>query len=375
MLNHGSFGACPRAVLDRQRGLRRQMEARPVQFLARQMPELLDASRQRLAELVAADPLDLVFVPNATAGVNSVLRSLVFRHGDEILATTHGYNACTNVARFVAQQSHATLVIADLPSPIDSPQQVVEAVMSRATPRTRIALLDHISSPSALVFPIEELVVRLRQEGIETLIDGAHAPGMVPLDLQRMGPTYYTGNCHKWLCAPRGAGFLYVERDRQDGIVPPIISHGYNRPRTGYSRFQDLFDWPGTCDPTAWMCVGAAIEFLDGLLPGGLKALTERNHHYAVAAQSLLVEELGARPLCPPELLGAMAAVELGDDPDPPSGFVDQHRLNQELFDRFGIEAPVYFFPAPPRIVLRVSAQAYNEPGHYQRLVEALRHR
>jgi isopenicillin-N epimerase len=285
MLNHGSFGACPRAVLDRQRGLRRQMEARPVQFLARQMPELLDASRQRLAELVAADPLDLVFVPNATAGVNSVLRSLVFRHGDEILATTHGYNACTNVARFVAQQSHATLVIADLPSPIDSPQQVVEAVMSRATPRTRIALLDHISSPSALVFPIEELVVRLRQEGIETLIDGAHAPGMVPLDLQRMGPTYYTGNCHKWLCAPRGAGFLYVERDRQDGIVPPIISHGYNRPRTGYSRFQDLFDWPGTCDPTAWMCVGAAIEFLDGLLPGGLKALTERNHHYAVAAQ------------------------------------------------------------------------------------------
>ena len=157
--------------------------------------------------------------------------------------------------------------------------------------------MDHISSPSAVVFPIEQLVRRLHQQGIETLIDGAHAPGMVPVDLRRIGPTYYTGNCHKWLCAPRGAGFLYVRRDRQDEILPPVISHGYNRPRPGYSRFQDLFDWPGTSDPTAWFCVGAAIDFLEGLLPGGLNALTQRNHHYAVAAQSLLVEEL-ARGRC-----------------------------------------------------------------------------
>ena len=139
-------------------------------------------------------------------------------------------------------------------------------------------------------------------------------------------------------CAPRGAGFLYVRRDRQEEIFPPVISHGYNRPRQGYSRFQDLFDWPGTSDPTAWFCVAAAIDFLENLLPGGLTALTERNHRYAVAAQALLVEELAARPLCPPEMLGSMAAVELGDDPDPPGRFVDQHRLNQELFERFGIE-------------------------------------
>ncbi len=373
MLNHGSFGACPRTVLEQQQALRVRMEARPVEFLARQMPDLLDAARQRLAEFVGADPLDLVFVPNATAGVNSVLRSLVFRDGDEILVTMHGYNACNNVARFVAQQTHATLVVAEIPSPVDSPQQVVDAVMSRIGLRTQIALLDHISSPSAMVFPIEELVAGLHQQGVETLIDGAHAPGMLPIDLRRIGPTYYTGNCHKWLCAPKGAGFLYVRRDRQEGIVPPIISHGYNRPRTGHSRFQDLFDWPGTTDPTAWLCVGAAIEFLDGILPGGLNALTQRNHQYAVAAQSLLAEGLGARPLCPPEMLGSMAAVELGDDPRPPSGFIDQHPLNQELFERFGIEAPVYFFPASPRIVLRVSAQAYNEPGQYVRLVEAVR--
>ncbi len=373
MLNHGSFGACPRVLLQRQHELRGQLEAQPVQFFERRMPELLDASRQRLAQTVGADPQDLVFVSNATAGVNSVLRSLHFRDGDEILVTAHGYNACNNVARFVAQQSHATLVVAEIPSPVGSPEQIVDAVMSHVSPQTRIALLDHISSQSALVFPMEQLVERLHRHGIDTLVDGAHAPGMVPVDLRRIDPTYYTGNCHKWLCAPRGAGFLYVRHDRQDEIFPPVISHGYNRPRPNYSRFQDLFDWPGTSDPTAWLCVGAAIDFLDELLPGGLNALSQRNHRYAVAAQSLLVEELGARPLCPPEMLGSMAAVELGDDPHPPTEFVDQQRLNQELFERFGIEVPVYFFPAVPRVVLRISAQAYNEPGHYQRLVTALR--
>ena len=195
---------------------------------------------------------------------------------------------------------------------------------------------------------------------------------MIAVDLRRIGATYYTGNCHKWLCAPRAAGFLHVRRDRQERIVPPVISHGYNRPRAGYSRFQDLFDWPGTLDPTPWICVGAAIEFLEVLLPGGMSALLRRNHEYAVAAQSLLVNELIARPLCPPEMLGSMAAVELASDPNPPTEAIDQHRLNRELFEHFQIEVPVYFFPASPRVVLRVSAQAYNEPGHYRRLVESV---
>ncbi len=155
--------------------------------------------------------------------------------------------------------------------------------------------------------------------------------------------------------------------------MPPVISHGYNRPRPGYSRFQDLFDWPGTLDPTSWLCVGTAIEFLDSVLPGGMAALMRRNHEYAVAAQALLAAELAARPLCPPEMLGSMAAVELTSDPDPPGGVIDQHRLHKDLFDRYQIEVPVYFFPAAPRVVLRVSAQAYNEPEHYRRLVEAVR--
>jgi isopenicillin-N epimerase len=373
MLNHGSFGACPDVVLERQRELRGRMEARPVQFLVRGMQELLDASRAKLAGLVGADAQDLVFVPNATAGVNAVLRSLEFREGDEILVTNHGYNACNNVARYLAERSGARIVVAEITVPVESAEQIVDAVLARVTERTRVAMLDHISSPSAVIFPIEEIVRRLEERGIETLIDGAHAPGMIEFDLRRICATYYTGNCHKWLCAPRAAGFLHVRRDRQEHIVPPVISHGYNRPRPGYNRFQDLFDWPGTLDPTPWICVGAAIDFLDGLLPGGMSALLRRNHEYAVAAQSLLIEELSARRLSPPEMLGSMAAVELTNDPNPPTEPIDQHRLHRDLFERFQIEVPVYFFPSSPRVVLRVSAQAYNEPGHYRRLVEAVR--
>ncbi len=217
MLNHGSFGACPEAVLQRQRELRHRMEARPVQFLARAMQELLDGSRAALAGLIGVDPQDVVFVPNATAGVNSVLRSLSFRAGDEVLVTNHGYNACNNVARFVAEKSGARVVVAEIAVPVESPEQIIDSVLAHVTERTRIAMLDHVSSPSAIVFPIEQLVLQLDQRGVETLIDGAHAPGMIDLDLRRIGATYYTGNCHKWLCArgrPASCTFAATGRNK-----------------------------------------------------------------------------------------------------------------------------------------------------------------
>jgi isopenicillin-N epimerase len=199
MLNHGSFGACPRPVLERQAELRRQMEAGPVRFLVRQLQPLMDKSRRALAALIGAEPQDVVFVSNATAGVNSVLRSLRFNRGDELLVTNHGYNACTNVVRYVAERDGATAVVADVPIPIASPGEVVEAVLARVTARTRLAVLDHVTSPTAIVFPAESLVARLRERGVETLVDGAHATGMVPLDLGRLGAAYYAGNCHKVL--------------------------------------------------------------------------------------------------------------------------------------------------------------------------------
>jgi isopenicillin-N epimerase len=376
-LNHGSFGACPRPVLERQQELRALMEREPVEFLVRKLAPLLDESRRRLAELIGAQAADLVFVHNATGGVNSVLRSLKFEPGDEILVSSHDYNACRNVACYAAQRSKATVVEAPLPLPIASPGQVTEAVLRCVTARTRLALLDHITSPTALKFPIEELVRELDRRGIDTLVDGAHAPGMVPLDLERLQAAYYAGNCHKWLCAPKGAGFLYVRRDRQAAIQPPTISHGFNRPREGYSSLQDAFDWPGTLDPTPWLCVGEAIGFLASLLDGGLPALMRRNHELAVLGRRVLCQRLGLRPIGPEAMLGSMAAFQLPDDESVPQGqkWLDgDSRLHDELLFRHGIEVPTFYWPAPPQRIVRISAQAYNHPAQYQRLAEALQH-
>jgi isopenicillin-N epimerase len=376
MLNHGSFGACPKVVLDRQRTYRDQIEAEPVRFFMREFAALLDASRERLAGLLGASSRDVVFVRNATSGVNSILRSLEFQPGDEILTTDHEYNACANAARFVADRSGVELVVVPLPVPVGSPDEVVERIMERVTPRTRLALLDHITSPTAIVVPIEELVARLDARGVDTLVDGAHAPGMLPLELEKMGVAYYTGNCHKWLCAPKGAGVLYVRRDRQEAIHPPVISHGFNYRRPGYSRFQDEFDWTGTDDPTPWLCVGDAIEFLASI-EGGLDGVMRHNRQLILEAREIFCDRLGLPPVCPAGMLGSMLAVRLPDEAAMPE--MDEaaaagaiHPLQTALMDRFGIEAPLFHWPKPPHLMLRVAAQLYNSRAQYEYLASAL---
>jgi isopenicillin-N epimerase len=353
------------------------MEAAPVQFLTRHVQPLLDESRHALAEVTGAEAENLVFVSNVTAAVNAVVRSLQFRPGDELLITNHGYNACNNVVRYVARRSGATVAVAEVPIPIESPDQVVEAVLARVTERTRLAVVDHVTSPTAVIFPIEQLVRRLEERGVDCLVDGAHAPGMVPLDIRRLGAAYYAGNCHKWLCTPKGAGFLYVRPDRQGEIQPPIISHGYNQARRGYSSFQDAFDWQGSDDPTAWLCVGKAIHFLAGLLPGGLEGLMRRNHELAVAARRMLSARLALRPVCPEEMLGSMSTLAVPADTEAtavadPAAAVPIPRLGSQLLERFGVEVPVFYWPAMPRVLLRISAQAYNNLDHYLRLAGAL---
>jgi len=375
MLNHGSFGACPQVVLEAQQRLRAAMERNPIGFFMRQMEPLVDASRRALAELLGANASDVVFVSNVTEGVNSVMRSLRLEPGDEVLVTDHAYNACRNVVDFVAQRAGAKVVVESTPLPIASPADIVERLTDRVTDRTRLALLDHVASPTAVVFPIEELVRQLDRRGVDTLVDGAHAPGMIPVALDRLGAAYYTGNCHKWLCAPKGAGFLHVRSDRQEGVQPAVISHGYNHRRTERPPLHEAFDWTGTDDPTAWLCVGEAIRFCSGLVEGGLEALMRRNHQLALAGQQILCERLGLTPSCPDEMLGSMAALRLPGETDSLTDRIHPlgvHPLQKSLQERFGIEAPVYHWPAPPRSLVRISAHAYNGPSQYRELADAL---
>jgi isopenicillin-N epimerase len=368
-LNHGSFGACPRAVLEAQQQLRERMEREPVQFFVRDLEGLLDDARRALGAFVSAAAEDIAFVPNATAGVNTVLRSLRLEPGDELLVTDHAYNACRNALEFVAARPGVRVTLVRVPFPVGSPAQVVEAVVGAVTPRTRVALLDHVTSPTGLVLPIERLVGELAARGVDTLVDGAHAPGMLPLDLGALGAAYYAANCHKWLCAPKGAGFLHVRRDRQAGVRPLAISHGANSPRTDRSRFLLEFDWVGTDDPTNYLCVPESIRFMGSLLPGGWPALMARNRGLALEARGILAAALHVAPPAPDDMIGSLAALPLPDaacDPTAPDP------LQDALFRRFSIEVPVFTWPAAPRRLVRVSCQAYNTRNDYERLGAAL---
>jgi isopenicillin-N epimerase len=372
-LNHGSFGACPRVVLEAQRRLQEELEAEPVRFLSRELEARLDAARAALAAFVGADADDLAFVPNATAGANTVLRSLAFAPGDEILVTDHGYNACRNAVEAVAGRSGARAVVATVPFPIEKPDRVVEAVLARVTPRTRLALLDHVTSPTGIIFPIARLVAELAARGVDTLVDGAHAPGMVPLDVTAVGAAYYTGNGHKWLCAPKGAAFLHVRRDRQAAIRPLSISHGANSPRTDRSRFRLEFDWSGTDDPTPYLLVPVALRHLGQLLPGGWPEVMATNRALALDGRRRLAAVLSIPPPSPDEMIGSLASLPLPDGGAPPAATSPRRDpLQDALFERFRIEVPVMVWPAAPRRLVRVSAQLYNAPAHYERLAAAL---
>ena len=374
-LNHGSFGSCPQAVLAYQTELRRRLEWQPIQFFVRELEGLLDEARKALARFVGAADEDLVFVPNATSGVNTVLRSLEFRSGDELLVTDHEYNACRNALDFVGSRSGARIVEVPLPFPLRSASQISEAVFAHTTSRTRLALLDHVTSQTGLVMPIAELVAQLAARGVETLVDGAHAPGMVPLRLDELGAAYYTGNCHKWLCAPKGAGFLHVRRDCQTRIRPLSISHGANSPRADRSRFLVEFGWTGTWDPTACLSVPEAIRFVGSLLEGGWPEVMKRNRTLALTGREILCQTLGIESPCPAEDIGALASIPIPDATNaaPPTSPLYLDPLQEELLRRFRIEVPVIAWPAPPKRLLRISAQLYNSPGHYQLLAEALK--
>jgi isopenicillin-N epimerase len=373
-LNHGAFGACPRRVLEFQGEWRARMERQPLQFLARELETHLDSARESLAQFVGAETDDLVFVPNATNGVNTILRSLDFQPGDELLTTDHEYNASRNALDFVAERSGARVVVAKIPFPFHNEDELIMPILECVTARTKLALIDHITSQTGIVLPIAEIVSRLNARGIDTLVDGAHAPGMVPLNLKKIGAAYYTGNCHKWLCAPKGAALLYVRRDKQKFIRPLTISHGANSARKDRSRFLIEFGWQGTFDPSAVLSVPEAIRFIGSQMPGGWPEIMARNRALALAARKILCAGLKISEPCPEEFISSLAAIPI---PDASKGALpklpfNEYPLQDALRTKHQIEVPVISWPAPPKRLLRISAQLYNSLPQYHRLATAL---
>ena len=370
-LNHGSFGAAPLRVQQAQSDWRRRLESQPVRFFQRELEGELDRARDRLADFLGAQNHDLAFVPNTTAGVNAVVRSYEFASGDQILITDHVYNACRNAVEYAAQRSGAEVATPRVPFPSAGDDEVTAAILSAVTPRTRLAVVEHVTSPTALVLPIQRIVRQLQDRGIDVLVDGAHAPGMLDLDIAAVGATFYVGNCHKWMCAPKGAGFLHVHRDHHDGVVPAVVSHGYNTEHNERSRFHLLFDWTGTDDPTAYLSVPSAIDAMASIHSEGWDGLRMANRALALAARATLCAALGIEEPAPETMIGSMAAIPLPDADEAPLTY-GRDPLQDRIYFDHNIEVPLQLWPAWPQRLIRISAQAYNTIDQYERLAEVL---
>ncbi len=372
-LNHGSFGATPSSVLEAQQRLRERIEANPTRyFLGGDYQAELDAARRVVADFVGADPAGLVFVNNATAGVNSVLRSLEpsLRPGDEIVVTDHEYNACANAAVVSAARAGARVVTAAVPFPIDDSRQVVNAVLGTVTEHTRVLLIDAVTSATGLMLPVQELATALEPD-VKVVVDAAHAPGMIDFDVTQLGASYVTANCHKWMCSAKGAAFLWVREDRRDDVYPSVISHGYNGgwPADG-GHLHAQFDWTGTHDPSAWLTVPDGLAAVEAMHPDGWPGVRAAIRNLCLSGRETLIDALGIPVPAPADMIGAIASLPIPPADNAGAAIFDP--LMEVLRDTHGIEVPVFTWPAPPNRLLRISAHLYNQPDDYERLAKAL---
>ena len=362
-LNHGSFGASTKFILEKQNEYRDMLEKQPMNFLVRRLEELIFSARKKLARFVRCDTPDLVFVQNATAGVNTVFRSLRFEPGDEILISNHTYYACRKLVEYIAESTGAVVKEVNFDIPVSSPGMITDAWLSAVSSKTKIALIDHITSATALIQPVEEIVKEFEKRGIDTMVDGAHAPGSIPLDLNTLGAAYYTGNCHKWLCSPKSAAILHVRKDRQKEIVPLIVSHaGYNA-----VPFAERFFWPGTFDPTPMLCAADSIDYMASLMPGGWDAIMKRNHDVCIRARDFFCRELGLTTSCPGEMNAGMSTIEipfLGEN-NPPD-YKNCDSIQDEICQEHNLELPLWYWNDPPRRTTRISVQLYNSTEQYE---------
>ena len=368
-LDHGAFGGLPDSVSKSQATIHNLIESDPHDFFERKYVDALLHSKKVLASFLGVDVDGLVLVGGATHALNVVIQSQKFSTGDEILTTNFAYSSIKLLLDSVASRDGANVVVAQIPFPVASCQEVTDSLLAHVTDRTRIAVIDHVPSRTGLVLPIKEIVSGLKARGVETVVDGAHAPGMFPLDIPSTDAPYYVGNCHKWMCAPRGIGFLYMREDRRDVTKPLVIArspHAANAHKC--SALQNQFDWLGTFDPSAFLTIPKAIEFLQTALPGGHGAMFERNHRLALAARDVFCRRLNLPLPTPDHMIGTMVSIPLPDSPEPECKGMTS--IQKFLWEQHWTEIPIYPWPAHPKRMLRISVQLYNSLDQYKKLAE-----
>lgn len=365
-LNHGSFGACPASVFTAYQQWQRKLESQPVLFLGRDLPHYDQQARQILANYFHTQQDNLVFIPNATHGVNIAARSLKLAPGDIVLSTDHEYGACDYTWEYLCQQSGATYHRQPIPLPVSTDAQIVDTFWQAVTPRTKVIYLSHITSPTALCLPVKEICHRARLNGILTVIDGAHAPGQLEIDLPALGADFYTGNCHKWLLSPKGAAFLFARPEVQPLLEPFVVSWGYHATpeTTSGSRFIDLFQWSGTRDPAAALSVPSALDFMH---QHHWDTVRSKCHLLLRHAIDRICNLVSSPPLYP---LDSSLYFQMGIAPLPATTNLPE--LKRRLYDEYHIEVPLISWHE--KCFIRISVQGYNRSADIDCLVDALEH-
>ena len=360
-LNHGSFGACPKPIFEEYQRLQLELETEPVQFIVKKSLAYLKVSKEKLANFVGCQPQDFFFTPNPTVAINTVLRSLNLKEGDEILSTNHEYGAMDKTWNFFSKKTGAKYIRQEISLPVVSKEKLLEEFWSGYTSKTKVIFINEISSATALIFPVKEICQKAQELGLITIIDGAHVPGHIDLNIEEMNPDFYTGTLHKWMLAPKGSSFLYVKKEFQDDIDPLVVSWGYDNAAISESQFLDYHEYQGTRDISAFLCTPKVVDFLEEnnwkQISKDCKAIVRENY-------LRFCELLNTKPLCPitEEFLGQMASIQIQTE--------DLVGLKELLFEKYKIEIPV--MPLNGKVYLRYSMNAYNSQEDLDVLYSAL---
>ena len=359
-LNHGSFGACPKTVCDNLQDWQNRVEKEPVQFFETDIFPLLADSRKALGKFLGCEGDDLVYYPNPTHAVNAVARSLKLKAGDEVLGTNHIYGALDFTWQQVCKDTGAEFIKADLPLPINSKDEFLNIFFSYVSNKTRVIFISHITSMTAMIFPVNEIIQFARQRDIITIIDGAHVPGHLPLRLTELDPDIYTGACHKWMCSPKGTSFLYVKKEMQENIHPLIVSWGWESENPSNTKFLDWHEWQGTRDMSAFLTIPEAVKFMDD---NDWPNVSRKCREMVIQTRNQLLNYLNISPPCPDDWLGQMASI--------PLPFNDAVEIKNLLLNKYHIQVPVFTWEG--KVYLRYSIQAYNSESDLEKLLSAIK--